>query len=117
MNAYADYEYYTTEYSGSTVLESDFTRLINKASAYLDRITFGRIEAPTDEVRRAACEIAECIDQYADTDGISQQTVGSLTEVYAPGTTSKPKSLEERQYEIARNYLANTGLLYRGVSR
>lgn len=41
---YADYAYYTDTYGGKAVSAEDFPRLAAEASAYLDRVTFGRAE-------------------------------------------------------------------------
>lgn len=40
--AYADYEFYTTSYFGSVVPETDFPRLAEKASDFIDTMTFNR---------------------------------------------------------------------------
>ena len=40
--AYADYEFYTTSYFGSAVPETDFPRLAERASDFVDTMTFDR---------------------------------------------------------------------------
>ena len=49
--AYADYEFYTTSYFGSVVPETDFSRLAERASDFVDTMTFDRLVdgLPTDE--------------------------------------------------------------------
>lgn len=41
--AYADYEFYTTSFFGSVVPEADFPRLAERASDFVDEITFDRL--------------------------------------------------------------------------
>ena len=41
--AYADYEFYTTSYFGSAVPETDFPRLAERASDFVDTMTFDRL--------------------------------------------------------------------------
>ena len=46
---YADYTYYTDSYGGRAVNQEDFLRLAAGASAYLDRVTFGRAEEHSED--------------------------------------------------------------------
>ena len=64
--AYADYEFYTTSYFGSVVPETDFPRLAEKASDFVDLMTSDRLAngLPTDErsqkrIKKAVCSLAE----------------------------------------------------------
>lgn len=41
--AYADYEFYTTSYFGSVVPETEFPRLAERASGFVDTMTFDRL--------------------------------------------------------------------------
>ena len=41
--AYADYEFYTTSYFGSVVPETDFPRLAERASDFVDLMTSDRL--------------------------------------------------------------------------
>lgn len=68
--AYADYEFYTTSYFGSVVPEADFPRLAEKASDFVDTMTFDRLVdgLPTDErsqkrIKKAVCSLAELMYQ------------------------------------------------------
>lgn len=79
--AYADYEFYTTSYFGSVVPETDFPRLAEKASDFVDLMTSDRLAngLPTDErsqkrIKKAVCSLAEIMYQIelAEKNAISQ---------------------------------------------
>ena len=79
--AYADYEFYTTSYFGSAVPEADFPRLTERASDFVDTITFDRLVdgLPTNErsqkrVKKAVCSLAELMYQIelAEKNAINQ---------------------------------------------
>ena len=78
---YADYNYYTTIYGGTAVSEGDFPRFAAKASAYIDKATFGRAEEHADDerVKNCCCELCEIYSRTDDSGGILKQseTVGS----------------------------------------
>ena len=64
--AYTDFEFYATTYHGNVVPESDFPRLADRASDFLDVITFDRLVdgLPSDDraatkVQKAVCAVAE----------------------------------------------------------
>ena len=64
--AYADYEFYTKSFFGNVVPESDFIRLAERASDFIDRLTFDRLAdgLPTSEkyqkrIKKAVCAVAE----------------------------------------------------------
>lgn len=68
--AYADYEFYTTSYFGSVVPETDFPRLAERASDFVDTMTFNRLVdgLPTNErsqkrIKKAVCSLAELMYQ------------------------------------------------------
>ena len=71
--AYADFEFYTTTYHGNVVPESDFDRIADLASDFLDVITFGRLidGLPDDErgktkVQKAVCAVKDSVSNGAD---------------------------------------------------
>lgn len=135
--AYADYEYYTTTYLGTAIKESDFPRLALRASAFLDYYTQGRAaqNAGLDALKMACCAIAEQY-QYIDTaqalaqksltaslesnGELQSQTVGSWSKTYRSGGDIAQQALSSVQTAkatlgaLAQQYLAGTGLLYRG---
>lgn len=137
--AYADYAYYTTAYLGTTIGEADFPRLSLRASSYLDYYTQGRAgENPDlDALKMACCAVAEQmqltdIAQETATKSLSaslssagpgelqSQSVGSWSKTYRSGGESAQQALTAAQTakaalaSAANQYLAGTGLLYRG---
>lgn len=79
--AYADYEFYTTSYFGSVVPETDFPRLAERASDFVDLMTSDRLVdgLPKDErsqkrIKKAVCSLAEKMYQIelAEKNAINQ---------------------------------------------
>lgn len=135
--AYADFEYYANTYLGTAIEYNDFSRLSLRASAFLDYYTQGRAakNAELDSLKMCCCAIAEQY-QYIDTakamaqksitsslennGELQSQTVGSWSKTYRSGGDSAQQALSSVQTAqaalatIAQQYLAGTGLLYRG---
>lgn len=68
--AYADYEFYTTSYFGSVVPETEFPRLAERASGFVDTMTFDRLvdglpknERSQKRIKKAVCSLAELMYQ------------------------------------------------------
>lgn len=89
--AYADYEFYTTSYFGSAVPETDFPRLAERASDFVDTMTFDRLVdgLPKDErsqkrIKKAVCSLAELMYQIelAEKNAINQASA-SVTDMNA----------------------------------
>lgn len=79
--AYADYEFYTTSYFGSVVPETEFPRLAERASGFVDTMTFDRLVdgLPTNErsqkrIKKTVCSLAELMYQIelAEKNAINQ---------------------------------------------
>lgn len=109
----ADYAYYRDTYRG-TQPEETFARLSRRASAYLDAITSGNIQGPwleDDRIRDACCAVVEEL--------AFQEAGGEVTTAnndgYSESYATSGKSHGARLYDAAALYLAETGLLYRGV--
>lgn len=117
--AYCDYPYYRDNFHGK-MSEADFAFHAESASDYIDSVTFGRITADilADEIlakkiKRACCA---CADIYADvsvSSKIASETVGSHSVTYAAAGNSAES--EKRLFSSVKMYLADTGLMYRGV--
>lgn len=134
---YADYDFYASVYYGVAITEDDFPRLASKASDFIDYYTKDKAATATDEtivlaIRKACCAVAEKMleaeqaqrlrtkyvsGELTDT-GVKSETVGSWSRSYATaadyvnsGATSDPRA---EYAKIVLEYLANTGLLYRG---
>lgn len=113
--AYADYDFYADSYFGSVVPESDFMRLAERASDFLDTLTFDRLTdgLPTPEkyqkrIKKAVCAVAEI---YYQLDLAQKQALaaasGASAATDANGTTtgiitSKSSGSESISYATAQ---------------
>ena len=95
--AYADYEFYTTSYFGSVVPETDFPRLAERASDFVDAMTFDRLVdgLPTNErsqkrVKKAVCSLAELMYQIelAEKNATNAAVSGASTAIGSGGSTT-----------------------------
>lgn len=95
--AYADYEFYTTSYFGSVVPEADFPRLAEKASDFIDTMTFNRLVdgLPTNErsqkrIKKAVCSLTELMYQIelAEKNATNAATSGTSTMFGAGGNST-----------------------------
>ena len=136
---YADYTYYSGNYMG-TVSEEDFPRLAVRASSFLDYYTrnMAADNADLDAVKMCCCAL---VDKYAVLEAaqalamknlanaaandaeVKSETVGSYSRTLATGGESALSALNATDgakkllEETCMEYLAHTGLLYRGGGR
>nr|DAD61020.1 MAG TPA: Head Tail Connector Protein [Caudoviricetes sp.] len=133
--AYADYTYYSGTYMG-TVSEEDFPRLAVRASSYLDYYTRDKAKdnAELDAVKMCCCalvdvyKLIETAKELANkdmtaglsSDAIQSETVGGYSRTMRSGGEGASSSLQagldakKQLAATAMEYLASTGLLYRG---
>lgn len=92
--AYADYEFYTTSYFGSVVPEADFPRLAERASDFVDTMTFDRLVdgPPTNErsqkrIKKTVCSLAELMYQIelAEKNATNAAVSGTSTAIGSGG--------------------------------
>ena len=132
---YVDYTYYHGTYMG-TVSEVDFPRLAVRASSFLDYYTKNRAKdnADMDAVKMCCCAL---IDKYAvieaaqalaaakmveaaNGDNVKSETVGGYSRTLATGGESALAAInvtdgaKKLLAATCNEYLAHTGLLYRG---
>lgn len=133
---YADYTYYAGTYMGA-VSEGDFPRLAVRASSFLDYYTRSKAadNADLDAVKMCCCAL---VDKYAVIEAaqalarqnlanaaagdaeIKSETVGGYSRTIATGGESALSALNATDgakkllAAVCSEYLANTGLLYRG---
>jgi hypothetical protein len=125
---YVDYTYYVGTYRGTVIASDDFPQLALRASAILDQITFQRAapivaeatDADTiDRIKMATCTIAEEYQRVStgsnQQDYIQQETVGAHSVTYFAGAGMNVAQIESYS-DIARVYLASTGLMFRGFT-
>lgn len=129
--SYVDKNYYYNNFYGTLIPESDFNKKASEASSKVNYYTLNRItkDILDDNIRNATCEIAELIysqdilkEKVLNDDKIkTSEAVGPHSIGYANNKTLQEKyvltsdELENECYKICYRYLANTGLMYRGV--
>ena len=122
MTIYADYSYYQSAFGGNIIPEADFSRCALLATVYINRVTFGRIDADNvdEKIKMACCSAAEVYFSSGQTtikamSGISSETVGSYSVSYSTNSAEVRKSSEQAVYNAVKDWLGDTGLMYRGV--
>lgn len=95
--AYADYEFYTTSYFGSVVPETDFPRLAERASDFIDTMTFDRLvdglpsnERSQKRIKKAVCSLTELMYQIelAEKNAANAAASGTSTTTGSGGSTT-----------------------------
>lgn len=113
MTAFVNYPYYRDVYGG-TLDKQTFRNISLKASAYIDKLTFGRASANADDerVKRCCCELSDTLSEISG--GVKQsESVGSWSVSYAvSGNTS-----EINYARAACRVWLPADWLYRGVGR
>ncbi len=124
---YADFEYYSSAYGGTTVPEKSWKHFAVRAGAYIDSLVFGRIKSDTDiseSVRMATCACADVLFLWDGTQSFESRNAGIKGETsdgyhvdYAdPDATFN--MLSAKIYAAADMYLPiSHPLRYRGAQR
>lgn len=95
--AYADYEFYTTSYFGSVVPETDFPRLAERASDFIDTMTFDRLvdglpanERSQKRIKKTVCSLAELMYQIelAEKNATNAAASGTSTTIGTGGSAT-----------------------------
>ena len=95
--AYADYEFYKTSFFGNVMPESDFNRFSERASDFIDVLTFDRLVdgLPGDErqqkrIKKAVCAAADILYQIdiAEQNAAAAAATGTATTLPGGGTTT-----------------------------
>lgn len=85
---YADYDYYQGTYHGALISAADWPLREREASAFIDRITFGRLRhgwEVTADVQNAVCTVAEKL-QLLDTQTAAQAQAASAAGIASENT-------------------------------
>lgn len=109
--AYSDFEFYSSEYSG-TMAEAEYNRLLIRATAEIDRMTNGKAKTAVGDVLTAV-KFAECavIDELnyqgiAGAGDVTSESNDGISRSYAGAT----KSARQRIQAAADVWLYNTNL-------
>ncbi len=121
---YADYDYYKSAdgFCGTKLTETEFNHNRKQAQAFIDRVTFHRIELwglteseIPDYIRDAVCELAEKIQTFsadgADGGLKASETVGKQTVHYQYESGATQESV---MMKSAMHYIHGTKFAYRG---
>lgn len=108
---YADYSFYTEEYCGNKIEESDFDRLAVKAAAVINSYTGQILENDeiTDEVKCAACEICDILYAEESHEGMKYERNDGYWVSY-----EERDVYTEKIEKCVKTWLMSGGLLYRG---
>lgn len=124
MVEYADFEFYIKNFHGSTIPENDFSSAMLRAGIFIRYITFGRIDETNipEEAKLAACAVADLMykdDLSRDKAGREKKSENNdgYSVSYVTSVEGKGNSVESKTYQAAGQYLAHTGLMYRGIDR
>lgn len=114
MTVFADYAYYKS--IGGGLNEDEFTQLAARASAYIDKITFGRASEHADDerVKRCCCELCDTLSTAVRYGQIKQsESAGSWSVTYA----NSENTSEMTFVRAACRVWLPAEWLYRGVGR
>lgn len=122
MTAYADENYYKSEYLNGrkAVITSAFAYYAREATIIINAYTGSNIDDTkkiAEHVKLCCCKIAELMfkaDNMSDSEGISSEKVGDVSRSYESADTRR-KQLNRNIKSAVYKYLADTDLLYRGV--
>lgn len=106
-----DYDYYSNIYRGNIIPAEDHVKYLRKAEIYVQSLIFGRDPGDRSEsVKLAVCNVAELLYLDEARQGISAENVDGYSVSYAGS------DVEKSIYDAAAVYLADSGLMYAGVS-
>lgn len=118
LEVFADYEFYKS--IGGSLSEEEFSKVAAKASAYIDKVTFGRASEHADDerVKRCCCDLCDTLSAVsaATSGGLVKQSesVGSWNVTYA---NSENTTSEINYARAACRVWLPAEWLYRGVGR
>lgn len=123
MSDFLTYDFYKNDYLGNAIAEENFPRLARRAWSFLLYYTRNRVNSFSDSeaVLMAACSMAEQFQiieraqaaSAGENGEMQSQSVGAYSVSYRSGAEVSAAA-RVRLAELAKQYLSNTGLLYRG---
>lgn len=131
---YADFSFYTETFYGDTLTESNANKWLDRASDFVDMLTFNRLETafPMEErhalkVKKAVCAIADALflidtqrkagSAQIGADGSYKGAVSSISSgkesvSYATGTTASVYSVAASDSDAADRYTQRLAEIY-----
>lgn len=120
MTVYADEKFYKNEYlcGRKAVIDTAFDFYARQATTKIKQYTFDNIDETNipDGVKMCCCEVAELLYKTENTahGGISSEKVGDQSVSYE-STDIQTQNLRKNIKSSVYSWLAESGLLYRGV--
>ena len=112
---YADFTFYKNEYFG-LLTEEVFNRLSVRATAEINRLTFGRAAMATEgalhAVKLAQCAVVDELAHMEQGGEITSESNDGVSRSYAAGVS---RSKAQRITDAAKVYLNMTSLCFAGV--
>ncbi len=105
---YIDFDWYKEVYQGREVEKEGFYNLALKATKYIDKITFGRVDEADENVKYAVCAVMEEMHKDLLRYGISAESNDGYSISYTKNNGG------ENLYKAAKLFLPPE-LLYKGV--
>ena len=124
MTVYADNDFYTNEYlngKNAVIDTASFNFYARKATQVIKKYTFYNVDENNipECVKLCCCEVAELLykaDNSSASKGVISERVGDVSKSYE-NADSQGQALSKNIRSVIRSWLADTGLLYRGVSK
>lgn len=117
---YADYQFYTTEYYGNQIQETEFPALASLATDYIRAYTKGISDTvkgtSLEQVKKCTCALADIFQDeksmnknaFAAGGVKTSETVGPWSRGYSSGlTTAATEYLKQRRVDCLWLYLSN----------
>ena len=124
MTVFADYDFYKKEYlcgKNAVIDTASFDFYARKATQKIKVYTFDNIDENNipECVKLCCCEVAELLykdENSTNIKGLSSERVGDVSVSYE-SADSQRQVLSKNIKSVIYSWLADSGLLYRGVSR
>lgn len=113
-----EYSFYTGTYGGTKISEDSWKRFSQKAEQRLCGYTYGRCSGDWEGenwcnlAKCAVCEMSEILFDDEKRGGKTSENTDGYAVSYDAGNG---KTVASMLYDVARVYLADTGLMYAGV--
>lgn len=118
---YCTYEFYSDEYGGTLLTESEWKKHEIIAAAAVDKATFGRMKKAgfasaddvPEEIKLAICSVAECSVRAEMHGGhtVASETTGKHSVTYADSDVSTESAMRR----AAMQFLSGSRWTYRGL--
>lgn len=130
--SYVDYKFYKENFNGASIPEQSFNKLAIEASRKIKCFTFNRIteDTITEDIKLATCSVADTLYKQEQLKNkiqdekqkeLSSETVGPHSKSYVNKSNlqtqliKSERELNKTLYQICKEYLSDTDLMYPGI--